>query len=356
MSYQSPNPDKPIPPGSHLSKTDADHHPSATRARDLPDNLQSLLVKAKVLVVDDTPDNLAVVATLLLDAGSEVFVANSGESALQVVETLVPDLVLLDLAMPGIGGIETLTRLKAMVELRLVPVIVVTAHAGEQALLDSFAAGAVDYLAKPFNPVVLLARASTHIQHYRRSRELEQLADIDSLTGLPNRRLFDRRVHEEWQRGRRNANLLALLVVDVDWFKQYNDGYGHQQGDQVLRRVAAALQQCCRRVGDFCCRYGGEEFVVLTACEDEDDAATLADRILGKVQALAIVHEFSGSEHILTVSIGYACAQVGAGTFPASLFEAADTALYRAKDNGRNRIELGRIARPSTSSDIGTPF
>lgn len=294
---------------------------------------------ARVLLVDDNAGNLRIAGTVLLNQGCEVFVADSGARALEMAAAVQPDLILLDLMMPGMNGLETCERLKILDGVRDVPVMILTATSDEHFVVDSFALGAVDYIRKPFSPAVLLARAATHIQLYRRTRELESLAHVDSLTGLPNRRAFEQRLGEDWQRGRRNDGVLGVLMLDVDRFKQYNDYYGHPQGDQALRAVAAALQGCARRVVDFCGRYGGEEFVVLTLSDGNTEIEQLVARIGAAVRGLGIPHEGIGAGALLTVSIGYACVSPRDALNPPGLIKAADQALYRAKANGRDRAE-----------------
>jgi diguanylate cyclase (GGDEF)-like protein len=296
------------------------------------------------LVVDDCPDNLSLVASLLIRQGCEVFVADSGPRALELVEQIAPALILLDLMMPDMDGIETCERLKALPRVRHVPVVILTAYDDDQSLLRSFAAGAVDYVLKPFNPAVLLARVTTQVELYLRTMELERLAGIDALTGLPNRRAFDQCLGDEWRRSRRSGAGLGLLLLDIDWFKQYNDGNGHQQGDIALRAVANAIQQSIRRGIDFCGRYGGEEFVVLSVCDQGGNPERLAQRILDAVRGLSISHGYGCAGPIVTVSAGYACVVPQRVLSPVALFEAADTALYRAKEQGRDRAERGLVS------------
>lgn len=294
---------------------------------------------ARILVVDDSTDNLQIAGSVFLKQGCEVYVADSGSRALEMAVAVKPDLILLDLMMPEMNGIETCERLKLLDDVREVPVIILTAAGDEHFAVDSFAVGAADYVQKPFSPAVLLARAATHVKLYRRTRELENLAHIDSLTGLPNRRAFEQRLMEDWKRGGRNGATLGVLMVDVDYFKQYNDHYGHPQGDQALRTVAAALQTAARRVNDFCGRYGGEEFVVLSLADDNADIEALVARIGVAVRGLAIPHEGLSIEARLTASVGYACVSPRDALDPQALIEAADQALYRAKSNGRDRAE-----------------
>lgn len=294
---------------------------------------------ARVLLVDDNANNLQIAGAVLLQQGCEVFVADSGARALEMAAAVQPELILLDLMMPGMSGLETCERLKMLDGVRDAPVVILTAAGDEKYLLDSFEVGAADYIRKPFSPAVLLARAANHIQLHRRTRELESLAHVDSLTGLPNRRAFEQRLGEDWQRGRRKNGVLGVLMLDVDYFKQYNDYYGHPQGDQALRAVAAALRGSARRVVDFCGRYGGEEFVVLTLSESNVEIEQLVARIGAAVRALNIPHEGVGEEAILTISIGYACVSPRDALNPPALIKAADQALYRAKANGRDRAE-----------------
>ena len=294
---------------------------------------------ARVLVVDDSADNLQIAGKVLLSEGCEVFVADSGARALEMAVAVRPDLILLDLMMPGMNGLETCERLKMLDEARDTPVVILTAAGDETFIVDSFAVGAADFICKPFAPAVMLARAATHIHLHRRTRELERLAHIDALTGLPNRRAFDHRIGEDWQRCRRHGGLLGALLLDIDHFKEYNDYYGHPHGDQALRDVAVALQASTRRVVDFCGRYGGEEFVVLTVSDSNSSIDQLVALIGAAVRGLGIAHEGIGADALLTVSIGYACVSPRDALNPPALIKAADQALYRAKANGRDRAE-----------------
>ena len=306
------------------------------------------IADARVLVVDDCADNLQIAGSVLLNEGCEVFVADCGARALEIAATVQPDLILLDLMMPGMNGLETCERLKLIDSVRDVPVVILTAVEDERLVVDSFAVGAVDYICKPFAPAVLLARAATHIQLYRRTRELERLAHIDVLTGLPNRRAFEQRLGEDWQRCRRTDGVLGVLMLDVDHFKLYNDYYGHPQGDRALRAVAAALQSSARRVVDFCGRYGGEEFVVLTLPERNAAIEELAARIGDAVRGLGIPHQGVAADAVLTVSIGYASVSPRDELNPLALIKAADQALYRAKAKGRDRAERALLSTGRT--------
>lgn len=293
---------------------------------------------AHILIVDDEPANLKILAALLADRGHRVHAARSGEQALETVVRFDPDLILLDLMMPGIDGLETCRRLKRRAELADVPVIFLSALDDEAHILHGFDVGAVDYVTKPFNPRVLLARVGTHLKLREKTRQLERLAQLDGLTGLSNRRAFDQRIEAEWRRCRRHNGGLGLLLLDIDYFKPYNDTYGHQQGDLALQRVAQVLREVVHRAVDFQARYGGEEFVVISADGDADSLRCFGQGICDAVAAEAIPHRGSKVAQILTVSIGGAWLAGCSGQGFGALIEAADQRLYEAKREGRNRV------------------
>jgi diguanylate cyclase (GGDEF)-like protein len=295
---------------------------------------------AHILIVDDESANLKILAALLADRGYRVHAARSGEQALQAVARFEPDLILLALMMPGIDGLETCRQLKQRPELAEVPVIFLTARDDEATILRGFDVGAVDYVTKPFNPRVLLARVGTHLKLREKTRQLERMAQQDGLTGINNRRAFDQRIDAEWRRCRRHHYGLGLLLLDIDYFKPYNDTYGHQQGDRALQRVAQVLQQVCHRGEDFPARYGGEEFVVLSPDGDADSLRRFGQRICDAVAAEAIPHRASKVEPVLTVSIGGVWLAGCGGQGFGALIEAADRCLYEAKRQGRNRVVM----------------
>jgi len=294
--------------------------------------------KPLVLIVDDTPANIQILADALRDA-YRVKVATNGPTALELASREDrPDLVLLDVMMPGMDGYEVMRRLKASDLTRNVPVMFITAknEPGDEEL--GFELGAVDYVAKPFHVPVVKARVRTHIDLKRKSDLLESLARLDGLTRIPNHRTFQDTLQHEWLRGRRFGWRLAVIMADVDCFKQYNDNYGHGAGDECLRQVAAALGDAIRRPADFLARYGGEEFVALLPQTDVDGARQTAERMRAGVEAEAIRHEFSSVAPVITVSLGFASEVPTDDTTPAAVVDAADRALYRAKRGGRNRV------------------
>jgi len=293
---------------------------------------------ARILVVDDEAANLEVVVAVLAEQDYRVHIASSGQQALDTAAQIYPDLILLDLMMPGIDGLQTCRQLKQIPALHDVPVIFLTAMDDEEHTIKGFEAGAVDYVTKPFNPRILLARVATHLTLLQSRRELAAIAQRDGLTGIGNRRAFDQRIDSEWRRSHRSHSGLGLLMLDVDYFKPYNDNYGHLEGDQVLKRVASIIDNVASRAGDFAARYGGEEFAVLSADSDHQSLQQLAEKLCHQVAAANIPHHHSKAARVLTVSIGGAWRTAAPGQNLASLIKAADRQLYLAKEQGRNRV------------------
>ena len=301
----------------------------------LPKNRQPVL-----FVVDDTPTNIELLAGVL-SADYRIKFATSGAKALELLEKPdKPDLILLDVMMPGMDGYEVCRRLKENPMTRPIPVIFITAKSEVSDQAHGFNLGAVDYISKPFEVPVLLARVRNHINLKLRTDLLEAQASIDALTGIANRRRFDDVLHIEWKRAERNRSSIALLMLDVDYFKAYNDNYGHGAGDDCLRHLGMALQNLDLRPGDLVCRYGGEEFaVILPGCTGAE-AVTIAERIRGFVEGLQLPHAFSHCASVVTVSIGCAMQRPDQAGEISTLFHAADQALYLAKQQGRNRVCL----------------
>ncbi len=421
----------------------------------------------KILLVDDTSDNLYLLEKFLVPQGYTVFYAMSGKKALQLAERLLPDLILLDVMMPGMDGFETCKRLKNSPELRDIPVIFVTGRTEVKALAKAFEAGGVDYITKPVKRQEVLSRVKTHLQlqHLNRERErmiialdehksrlqavidhidegiftsdmdgtiesvnlqvsklsgysdreligrsfthlldrpfsrqyregldavlqndksqeiigvrkdggtyplaffmrridvakpllvgvmrditlekryqenLQRLSETDSLTGVANRRKFENILTEKWKAAARNRHFLSLIMLDVDHFKRFNDSFGHPRGDRCLIMIAEAMNRVVKRTPGMVARYGGEEFVVL-ADADSEQARKIGQRIIREVQQLAIPHVAdTGSDHV-TVSLGIASLKPTPDSKAVDLLQQADAALYRAKQEGRNRLQM----------------
>ena len=300
--------------------------------------LDSTHGKPKLLVVDDQPINIQVMHQIFAD-DYQVFMATSGAQALHICQVNPPDLVLLDVVMPQMDGFAVCSWLQAQEETRNIPVIFVTAHNDPAQETHGLSLGAVDFIAKPVNPAVVRARVKTHLTLKFQSDLLRQLVFMDGLTGVFNRRYFDQQLSVEWARAARANAPLSLLMIDVDFFKQYNDRYGHQAGDDCLRQVAKTIKSCLQRPADLVARYGGEEFACVLAETALDDAMKLAAAIEQAVRGLALPHATSTVAPVVSVSVGVATRQRdGAPFLAADLLRLADAELYQAKQAGRAQV------------------
>lgn len=291
-----------------------------------------------VLIVDDAIDNIMALANVLADSYDIVF-ATSGPEALAVVKEQAPQLILLDVVMPEMDGFEVCRRLKDDVNTQDIPVIFITAMSSAADEEQGLKIGAIDYISKPFRMPVVKARVHNHLLLKQRADLLETLASLDPLTHLPNRRMFDTKLDEEWKRANRDGSTLAVLMIDIDYFKRFNDNYGHGAGDACLHKVAQVLNDQCARVGDFVARYGGEEFIVILPNTDTDGAMTVGERLRKRVEDEQIVHAYSGVGPYVSISVG--CASICPSSVHATsldLITAADERLYQAKELGRNRV------------------
>lgn len=298
--------------------------------------------RPRILVVDDQAVNVQALYRVFA-ADHQVYVATSGEQALKICADKRPDLVLLDVVMPGIDGYETCARLKADLETRDIPVIFVTAQGDEEAETRGLDAGAVDFITKPINPRIVRARTRTHLTLKRQSDQLRQIARVDGLTGVYNRRYFDDVLTREVRRSVRVGRPMALLMVDVDHFKRYNDRYGHPAGDACLQSVARALASTLTRPGDTVARYGGEEFACVLPETEHAGAVAVGAMLEQRMRRMAIPHEDSPTSGIVTVSIGVASIDGLRPIAESALVELADHQLYRAKELGRARVEGARV-------------
>ncbi|CAA0092839.1 Response regulator PleD [Zhongshania aliphaticivorans] len=290
-----------------------------------------------LLVVDDQPVNIQVLYQVF-SASCDVFMATSGKQALEVCSQKNPDLILLDVVMPEMDGIEVCRRLKSEVETRDIPVIFVTSQDSPEEETLGLEVGAVDFITKPVNPAVVKARVKTHLMLKIQADALRELASVDGLTGIANRRRFDERLDAEWRACRRTEQPLSIIMMDVDHFKKYNDHYGHLEGDGCLKMVAHALTEDQWRGRDIVSRYGGEEFVCLMPETHLDDAIKKAEMIRQRVFDLALPHAASDTADRVTISIGAACVVPNDSDFKTLLLR-ADEQLYKAKEGGRNRVE-----------------
>lgn len=293
--------------------------------------------RPRLMVVDDQPLNIQVLYEIF-NQDHEVFFATSGQQAIEMIRGKLPDLILLDVIMPGMGGIEVCRLLKSDPETQDIPIIFVTAQDSPEDETAGLAAGAVDFITKPVNPAVVRARVHTHLILKAQTEMLRSMAFIDGLTGVANRRRFDEGLRSEWNRCSRYNLPLALFMADIDHFKKYNDLYGHQAGDACLQKVAGILNEQVGRSYDLVARYGGEEFVCLLPGIKFSTALNRAQRIVQAVFEHGVPHAASPTEPVVTISMGVAVIIPDKERQPDELVAAADAQLYKAKEDGRNRV------------------
>jgi len=323
--------------------------------------------KSLVLIVDDNSKNLQFLGNVLSEKGYEPILALNGVQALNYIEKEKPDVILLDIMMPEMDGYEVCKILKSKTATKEIPIIFITAKIGEKDIIKGFECGAVDYITKPFNLSELIMRVETHNNLRKAKKKLEEkekillkkieelkktksllkesneklslLSSLDGLTEIPNRRYFDEKMIEEWNRGLRLKSSLAIVMIDIDYFKLYNDNYGHLEGDYCITKVAKALSNSVTRGSDFVARYGGEEFVAILSHTEIEGTFLVANKMLENIISLKIPHSFSKVSDYITVSIGIANLIPTKKLKTNELLKRADEALYKAKNNGRNRIE-----------------
>ena len=291
-----------------------------------------------ILITDDEKMNVDILGGIL----SPIFnllISRNGERALELAKTHKPDLILLDVLMPSMSGFEVIAALKGNKETINIPVIFITGLTSTEDEEKGFNLGAVDYITKPFNKGIVKARVNTHIKIVDQMRVIESIGLMDPLTKVSNRRGFENRIELEWNRAIREQTPLSILMMDIDKFKNYNDTYGHQQGDAALRAFADVASKSLLRNLDFIARWGGEEFVVLLPGVDSSGAIEVAERIRKSVEEV-ILRTSDNDETRITVSTGINSFIPDVNSSPEDFIKKADDALYEAKESGRNRYVL----------------
>lgn len=324
-----------------------------------------------IVIVDDTIFSLEVIKSFLITAGYlDVITVKSARELYQLVDGYSErgivdlDLILMDIVMPEVDGIEACQNVKKRKWMVDVPVIMVTATTEKDDLQLAFSGGAMDFIKKPLDKVELLARVRSalklkHETARRKAREtellevtrqlqaanerLKNLSFLDGLTGMANRRHFDQELLQESRRAKREKTLLSLIMLDIDYFKAFNDTYGHLKGDDCLKTIASTLKKTLKRPGDFPARYGGEEFAVVLPNTDEVGAAIIAEALRASIERAGIVHVNSLCADYVTVSLGVVTRLPEQDETPDDLILAADRALYRSKHEGRNRVSVERF-------------
>jgi diguanylate cyclase (GGDEF)-like protein len=292
----------------------------------------------RILVLDNDVSGLRMIIEQMNNAQVEI-AEDFGGLMRAALDHGMPDLVLVNTAL--FDAAEGTDWWRSSTERDLdatIPIIFLADDKSTEAEVAAFEAGAADFIARPFHPRVLRARLNMHLQARESQRQLNKIARVDGLTSICNRREFDLRLMSEWSRGARTGQPLALLMIDVDRFKQYNDHYGHLRGDDCLIEVARILSSCTQRTSDLIARYGGEEFVALLPESDIEGALTVAEDCLDAFAESRLEHVNSDVEPYVTISIGVASMLPIHDKSSTMLIEQADVALYQAKQNGRNRI------------------
>lgn len=305
----------------------------------------------KILLVEDSATLRYAMRNYIIEAGHTPLIAQSGEEALQMLETTPVDMIIMDVEMPGLNGFETTRLIREWLGGHWIPIIFVTGRNEDESYREGIEAGGDDYLIKPVSAMIIKAkiRAMERITEMRDqlnqlNAELEALSQLDSLTQTYNRRTFNEMAQQQWLLASRQQSPISVLMIDVDHFKLYNDHYGHPAGDTCLKKITQAIRDCLHRPFDLLGRYGGEEFIVLLPETDSLGAMRVAKAINAELEKFVLRHEVSPTHHYVTVSIGGAsCAHTVTYSLE-ELIKRADRALYKAKHSGRNRSLVDDIA------------
>ena len=271
------------------------------------------------------------------------------------------DLIILDIVLGKENGIDICSEVKKHPAYKEIPIIMITAQKESEYLKEAFEAGAIDYLKKPIKKIEFMARVNSAIKLRKETKarierekellklsqelkkanqKLEKMALVDGLTGISNRRLFDKTLKNELKRAKREKSILSLIMIDIDNFKEYNDTYGHQQGDECLKEVASVLDENAKRAADFAARYGGEEFAVILPDTAEDGALKIAEDIRKEIIDLKMEHQNSPIADHVTISLGVSSIKAAKKIDQElinSFIDKADQALYQAKESGKNK-------------------
>ncbi len=304
-----------------------------------------------ILIVDDNLDDLRQLGHLLKDQG-EILFATSGESGLFMAQKHKPDLVIAELNLRDIPGPALCHRLKKQRDSRHCNVVLVSALNSHENELNALEAGALDFICKPYSSPIVKARIKNHALQSREQNLLHILANKDGLTGVYNRRYFENQSRLEIKRHYRQQHPLTLALLDIDHFKCFNDAYGHLQGDICLKEVAQALFTSSRRPGEFVARYGGEEFAVILPNTDISDAKKYGQWICERILSLAIPHTRSEPVPFVSISIGIVSVIPTNHTSIENMINTADSALYLAKESGRNQFKAATIENESIQEAI----
>jgi len=294
--------------------------------------------RPKLLLVDDQPLNIRILHELFRKE-CDVYMATDGYQALEKAREILPDLILLDVIMPGMDGFEVCAQLKKDPLTADIAIIFITAYFDQDDEVKGFQLGGSDFIRKPINPVITRIRVENHLSLKKQRDLMRSIALTDGLTGVPNRRKFDEAFHIQWLQCTRDKEPLSLIMLDIDYFKRFNDRYGHVKGDECLRKVARTAKAVLKRPIDLFARYGGEEFVCLLPDTQLDGALHLAQMMVDIIRELNIENLDSDIDQVVTISAGVSSIVPSAIVEPEELIQAADAQLYKAKQNGRSQVQ-----------------
>ena len=296
----------------------------------------------KVLIVDDEKANRKILKELLQDEATIIF-AKNGAQAVELARKHLPDLMLLDVIMPDRSGFEVIEAIKNDKNTMNISVIFVTGLANSDDEERGFDLGGCDYIYKPFKANIVIARVMMHLELIKQRKMLNEVAHLDALTGISNRRRMDIVLADELAANKRDNKKLAVALIDVDYFKPYNDNYGHGAGDAALKKVASTFREVLKRPRDFVARYGGEEFLIILPDSSIEGVNLILNNVKQTLADKAIKHEFSKVSDILTISTGAIIVENNHSITPADILLQADKLLYQAKENGRNQLVIESI-------------
>lgn len=298
----------------------------------------------KIMVVDDSRSQRAVLEEYLSGLKCDIVSCASGQEALFLVVESVPDLIILDVEMPGLSGYDTCRAIRGYLQEHWVPIVYLSANSNPNDLVEGLNAGGDAYITKPVHPDVIKAISKAMLklsfsqaELLRLNKQLDEVAHFDVLTQVMNRRGYEDMLDRLWKDHQRRHAPLVLMLLDIDHFKKYNDNYGHIKGDECLRSVARVLKDALKRPIDVLARYGGEEFVVLLPDTDLEGAKSVGERLVSAMKAANLEHKFSDTAPYVSVSIGLALANFETGNVE-DLLKQADQNLYKAKEAGRNQF------------------
>ena len=291
-----------------------------------------------ILIVDDSSSNTHLLEAILTNEGFiNNFVATDRASTFHLLESRSIDLILISSVLQHYSGMTLSQEISSDLRYESIPIIMVTANNSVRTLQKSFESGAIDYISKPINSVELLARVQAHLIRKHIMDEKEKLAITDVLTTLYNRRYFDVVFDRQYTKARNESIPLIFFMIDIDNFKKYNDNYGHHKGDEALKAVAITMKNTLRRAEDYLFRLGGEEFAILLQNTPDNYCKELSKAIHNNIATLDIEHKYNQDIGRISVSIGICKANCTSKTSKYDIYNAADKALYKAKESGRNR-------------------